>query len=262
MHLMVYAAYGRAGVYMLREYCRRLGIGHTEEEISELANTLMALPQDHPLARLLGESPDFRSKAGLADALLHPQDRAYTVPQLFDFLRRCRMALGRWVRQAPYLPHCGALAATPHRNQLTRLPEKEQYVAVELLRGTMLRHSLIAYRNDRMGDNQPVRFDGDEWPNYKPIRLSETTSVQKRLPPGAAAVLINQAHTDTDLFLPIDAQEKRWYDRIDNRRSIAEIIASTGSGDGRLRARAFFERLWWYDQVVFDASKESSSVPI
>ena len=27
MNLMVYAAYGRAGVYMLQEYCRRLGIG-------------------------------------------------------------------------------------------------------------------------------------------------------------------------------------------------------------------------------------------
>src|SRR5262249_9210010 len=27
MHLMVYAPYGRAGVYLLQEYCRRLGIG-------------------------------------------------------------------------------------------------------------------------------------------------------------------------------------------------------------------------------------------
>ena len=34
---------------------------------------------DEYLARLLGEAPDFRTKAGLADALLHPQDRACTV---------------------------------------------------------------------------------------------------------------------------------------------------------------------------------------
>ena len=88
MHLMVYAAYGRAGVYMLQDYCRRLGIGNTEKEIRDLANTLRALPQDHPLARLLGESADFRSQAGLADALLHPRDRAYTVPELFDFVER------------------------------------------------------------------------------------------------------------------------------------------------------------------------------
>ena len=55
LHLMVYATYGRAGVYMLQEYCRRLGIGHTDKEIQELATTLTALPHTHPLARLLGE---------------------------------------------------------------------------------------------------------------------------------------------------------------------------------------------------------------
>ena len=30
MYLMVYAPYGRAGVYMLQDYCRRLGIGTSE----------------------------------------------------------------------------------------------------------------------------------------------------------------------------------------------------------------------------------------
>ena len=36
MYLMVYAPYGRTGVYMLQDYCRRLGIGTSEQEISEL----------------------------------------------------------------------------------------------------------------------------------------------------------------------------------------------------------------------------------
>ncbi|MEA1976796.1 MAG: class I SAM-dependent methyltransferase, partial [Chloroflexota bacterium] len=138
VHIMVYAAYGRAGVCMLQEYCRRLGIGDSDEEIHELANTLMSLPQDHPLARLLGESPDFRSKAGLADAILNPQDRAYTAPQIFEFIDRCDLAFGRWVRQAPYLPQCGGLAKTAHSSRLAQLPEVERYAAVELFRGTMV----------------------------------------------------------------------------------------------------------------------------
>ena len=62
MHLMVYAAYGRVGVYMLQDYCRRLGIGDDDKELKDLADTLMALPRDHPLARLLGDSPDFRTR--------------------------------------------------------------------------------------------------------------------------------------------------------------------------------------------------------
>ena len=116
MDLMVYAPYGRAGVYMLQEYCRRLGIGHTDQEIRVLAVTLAALPPHHPLARLLAESPDFQHKDALADALLHPQDRAYSVPQLFDLIEGCGLKFGRWVRQAPYLPGCGRLGRnTPCR---------------------------------------------------------------------------------------------------------------------------------------------------
>ncbi len=73
MHVMLYAPYGRAGVYMLQDYCRRLRIGWSSAEISDLAETLKALPPDHPLAPLLRNSPDFASTAGLADALLHPR---------------------------------------------------------------------------------------------------------------------------------------------------------------------------------------------
>jgi hypothetical protein len=265
---MVYAPYGRAGVYMIQEYCRRLGIGHSDREIRDLAQTLTALPQRHPLARLLGESPDFQRKDALADALLNPQDRAYTVPQLFDLIERCGLAFGRWVRQAPYLPQCGNLSQTPHAARLTSLPLKEQYAAAELFRGAMLRHSLIAFRADRPGGSPVPRLDGDEWLAYIPLRLPETAVVQKRLPSEAAAVLINTAHTDPDLVLPLDAVELRIVEAIDSRRSIAQIIQflslsnPASSPDLTEMARRLFEQLWWYDQVVFDASPSSADAPI
>ncbi len=60
--------------------------------------------------RFSATHPTSPNKAGLADALLHPQDRSYSVPQLMDFLDRSGLAFGRWIRQAPYLPWCGALA--------------------------------------------------------------------------------------------------------------------------------------------------------
>src|SRR5262249_19518070 len=50
LYLMVYAPYGRTGVYMLQEYCRRLGIGTSPHEIGELMAALRALPENHPLA--------------------------------------------------------------------------------------------------------------------------------------------------------------------------------------------------------------------
>jgi len=259
LHLMVYAPYGRAGVTLLQDYCRRLGIGHSAQEIRDLAATLTALPRAHPLARLLAESPDFQSPDGLADALLNPQDRAYSVPQLFDWLQRGGLRFGRWLRQAPYLAQCGSLAGTPHAARLAALPPMEQYAAVELWRGTMLRHSLIAYRADRPGDSHLPRFDQDDWLGYVPLRLPETISVRERLPAGAAAALINRSHSDPDLVLFVDAAELQMVEAIDGRRSIADIVqglAGPAASQRRLReqARNLFQRLWWYDQVVFDAA--------
>ncbi len=259
LHLMVYAPYGRAGVTLLQDYCRRLGIGHSAQEIRDLAATLTALPRAHPLARLLAESPDFQSPDGLADALLNPQDRAYSVPQLFDWLQRGGLRFGRWLRQAPYLAQCGSLAGTPHAARLAALPPMEQYAAVELWRGTMLRHSLIAYRADRPGDSHLPRFDQDDWLGYVPLHLPETISVRERLPAGAAAALINRSHSDPDLVLFVDAAELQMVEAIDSQRSIADIVQclvdpASSRRTLRERARSLFQRLWWYDQVVFDAA--------
>jgi SAM-dependent methyltransferase len=259
MHLMVYASYGRTGVYMLQDYCRRLGVGTSLDEIRDLATTLAALPREHPLAHLLGTAPDFRTPSGLADALLHPQDRAYTVPELFDWLRRSGLRFGRWVRQAPYSGRCGALARSPHAERVARLAPEAEYAAVELFRGTMVRHAFVAYLGSHSDDSPLIQFDDDDCSRYVPIRQTRTICVDddQRVPAGAAAVLINQSHTDPDLVLSIETDEKSLFDAIDGKRTISEIAenAKTDSNRvGRELARDLFERLWWYDQVVFDAS--------
>jgi SAM-dependent methyltransferase len=250
LHLMVYAPYGRAGIYMLQDYCRRLGIGHSDAEIRDLAASLKALPLDHPLAPLLRNSPDFATSAGLADALLHPRDRSYSVPQLMQFLDRAGLEFGRWLRQAPYLPWCGALASTPHHSTLIELTAEEQYAAMELFRGTMVRHSAVAYRKGRLAQNAPLDFDGDAWVRYTPVRPPDTIVVRDRLPRGATAVLINRNHIYTDLYLPIDDRQERLLENIDGTRTIAEIC---GRSDRDL-ARDFFRQLWRWDQIVLDTS--------
>src|SRR5262249_12173350 len=134
----------------------------------------------------------------------------------------------------------------------------EQYAAVELFRGTMIRHSMVAYRND-CPDPQRVTFAGDTWLRYVPLRMPDTICVQERLPPGAAGVLINQTHAYRDLIMPIDSTEKRLFDSIEGRANIGGIVERTlPSSETKSQldmARSFFEKLWWHDQVVFDASR-------
>jgi SAM-dependent methyltransferase len=247
LHLMVYAPYGRAGVYMLQDYCRRLGLSATAAGIDDLLASLKALPTDHPIATLLRHAPDFADRAGVADALLHPQDRAYSAPQLFELLERADLTFGRWVRQAPYLPWCGALATMPHHARLAALPAEAQYAAIELFRGTMVRHAVIAFRSDASQPSEAT-FEGDAWRDYRPVRVCDTQVIRERLPPGAAAVLINRNHTFNDLYLPIDAREAQWLAAVDGSSTIAEIGGKTDA------ARSFFQQLWRWDQVVFDTA--------
>ena len=189
--------------------------------------------------------------------MLHPLDRAYTVPELYAWLERCGMSFGRWVQQAPYLAQCGMIAKTPHAARLASLAAPVQHAAVELFRGTMIRHNLIAYRDDRAGENQPITFVGDQWSTYVPIALPSTVCVRERVPPGSVAVLINRAHPFPDLFLSVDASESRLLGAIDGTRTLAEILelVAEDSGGEHGRALRFFERLWQYDQIVFDASR-------
>ena len=257
MNLMVYAPYGRAGIYMMQEYCRLLGISSSNEDLRDLSDTLKALPADHPLSRVLRGAKDFDHPEALADALLHPLDRAYTVPQLYDWLARCDMSFGRWVEQACYSPKCGSIAKTPHAHKVATLPLPAQHAAVELFRGTMIKHKFIAYRDDREAASQPINFVGDEWRNYVPIRLPWTVSVRERVPPGSVAVLINRAHPFTDIILPINKFEDRLLDKINGKRTLAEVLRATGKDCDEHEALNFFERLWQYDQIVFDASCET-----
>jgi hypothetical protein len=115
---------------------------------------------------------------------------------------------------------------------------------------------VVVYRNAA----QPVSFEGDAWLGYVPIRMPDTICVQERLPPGAAAVLINRSHTYKDLFMPIDPTEKRLFDATDGNSRIGDIVERQSPASQKQSlldiARGFFERLWLYDQVVFDVSHQ------
>lgn len=252
MYLMVYAPYGRTGVHMLQEYCRRLGVGTSPQEIKDLTMVLRGLPQHHPLISMFRGARESLEADALVDALLNPRDRTYSVPQLYDFVERNDLQFGRWYWQAAYSPRCGAIADTPHGPRLTALPEREQYLEMELWRGLISNHDFVAYSGEVNHEQLQVRFDDDRYLNYVPVRRAWTTCIEERLPPGIAGALINQTHVFDDLYIFVDEQQKRLYKAIDGRRTIAEILDQEKDTSG---ARDFFEKLWWHDQTVFDTSK-------
>ncbi len=161
---------------------------------------------------------------------------------MFALLDAAGLRFGRWTRQAPYLPQCGSMRELPHGRRIAALPVADQYAAMELYRGTMVRHSFTAQR----ADEPPVeiRFDDDAWQRLVPVRTTTSIAVTERVPQGVAAALLNQAHTDPDLVLFATDEQHRAFDLIDGRRSFGDI------GDDV----EFFERLWQHDLIVVDAS--------
>ena len=101
LEAMVYAPYGRTGVAMMQEYCRLLGVEPTSSDVAELVDALRELPLHHPLSHLLRDTPDSADDDALADALLNPRERAYSVPDVMSWLERAGLRFGRWIRQAP-----------------------------------------------------------------------------------------------------------------------------------------------------------------
>jgi len=247
--LMVYARYGRIGVYLLQDYCRRLGVGTSADELTDLVATLRELPLGHALSRLLRESRDFVDDDALADALCNPRDRAYSVHELLGLVGGAGLRFGRWERQAPYLPDCGAISETPHAARIAELPVVEQYSLLELFRGTMTRHTAIAFDADD-ATSGALDFADPAVGGWVPMLMPTAIAVEERLPPGAAAALINRAHDDTDLVLFANRAEYEIFQSIDGDLTIAELGAP---------AARFVERLWRHDLVVLDTTAAGSA---
>lgn len=244
LQLMVYGTYGRFGVSMLRELNRRLGVAPTLDGLDDLARMLKELPVGHPMSHLLREAPDFNDRDALADALLNPRERSYTVPELFDLLTDAGLRFGRWVRQAPYRPQCGAMRDLPQGSRLAGMADSDQYAAMELFRGTMARHDLIAYRDDAPLPAVPVDWTSDSRAEYVPMIPATVVVVEEGLPPGMAAALINRAHIDRDLVCFLTSDELECFRVIDGGTPISAIGEPTPR---------FMERLWMHDLVLIHA---------
>ena len=64
MHLMVYAPYGRAGIYMLQEFCRGIGIQASDDEIRDLIAALVRVAVGTSVSTPAARGPGLPSRGG------------------------------------------------------------------------------------------------------------------------------------------------------------------------------------------------------
>jgi ubiquinone/menaquinone biosynthesis C-methylase UbiE len=155
MGLMVYATYGRTGVYQMQSLMQLINANETDHaaEIERTQQILDCLPGTNWFKRGEALYGDHRNgDAGIYDLLLHPQDRAYTVGQLYEWLvdgHGLNIELTDVERgRSSYLPHLLMGTRPPSVLAAIRaMPLRRQYEIAELFHGRVQTHSFYATRS-------------------------------------------------------------------------------------------------------------------
>ncbi len=92
MCLMVYAKYGRTGVYQIQELMRMVNknTASLQEEVKNGWSIMKGLPASNWYVRGKALISDIHTMGdiGLYDLFLHKQDRCYSIPELYDFVNK------------------------------------------------------------------------------------------------------------------------------------------------------------------------------
>lgn len=225
MMIMLYGTYGRTGVYQMQELVRRFNAGEEDMQV-KIGNTkavLECLPKTNWFKRgedLIGDHKEL-GDTGVVDVFLHPQDRAYTVDEVYELVEGCGLRLIELIDQGrsqymveSYIRHPGLLEKTG------RLSRRRQQAIAELVAGNLTRHNCYVARDaDRVArlddvKNVPFYFldpPGDiaEWMEHHP----------------GQAVSVKSTLYQSNLEIRPGKYTRHIFKYLDGARSLKEIFA-------------------------------------
>lgn len=213
--LMVYAPYGRSGVYPLQEAFGDLLHGTPKERLKAARAIYARLPDGHPFKRNTVVVDHEQGDAGFYDLLLHSQDRPYTIRQLHETLRAAGLAAtGSPQAYAydpkPFLPDPGLLYGM---DDLARMDLAEK------LRGTIKTHVLYAAPAGR-AEGRVAAPAPEMVPHFKGgsgARIAQAIAKKGVLP-------LNLGGEKAEI--PVSGAVVSLLRHVDGRRTLAEIAAA------------------------------------
>lgn len=155
MGIMVYGTYGRLNIYPLQECFSYINenVTDNQEKIENTKSILKCLPKNHFTYMnelVVGEFQN-AGDSGLYDLLLHSQDRAYTVPDIYDWVEGCDLNIigfldtvekMRGYKVENYIKDESTL------EMIKKLPLKKQQSIAEILNGKQSKHLFYVGKND------------------------------------------------------------------------------------------------------------------
>lgn len=237
MGLMVYATYGRTGVYQMQKLMRLIHSDKADAntKIRNTSSILNTLPESNWFKRGEELHNDHKlGNAGIYDLLLHSQDRAYTTGELFDWIQDMHglnlefsdVQRGR----APYLPRMAFGKMQPANiNDITSLPLRKQYEIAELAIGNIITHSFYATASNnckaQYGDVEHVPFFYHE-PLTGPL-MAQVFNTNRGLP-----FALSHEHSGVNLMVNPGKYGAKILLHIDGKKTFQEIFDTVRSEFG------------------------------
>jgi len=219
MGLMVYAPYGRTGVYHVQAMLRMLGEdGTPQERLARAHGLVAALPDSNWLKRnpLVADHID-QGDAGFYDLLLHSRDRAFSVPEVAALAEGAGLAVTGFVEPVRYdpLPLIGDADIAARVRGLSWI---ERCAFAELMTGSLKTHVFyVVRRGDAAG--AVARPGPDMVP--VPVRLNPAEVAPVLQAKGEIAVDLDGAK----ISLPLSPLACALLARIDGERPISALQA-------------------------------------
>jgi len=230
MVLMLYGAAVRTGVYMLQDAFRRMGVVQTSQGVAQVRQILRELPSRHYAQDYIRAADELKKDVAIVDTFLHPQDRAYTVPQVLELVEGAGLEFQNWVDNFSYWRNGGWGPDSAIAAAVDPLRPSEHWAAVEML-GLATGMHMFTVRHP--GDVAQVDFERDDWPSFVP-----------HWAPGLA-------RKEQGLFQrgPYDLKcsqlEQFVIDGVDGKRTIGEIVGVPALEQVPDEfGRRYFEHLW------------------
>ena len=228
--VMLYAKYGRTGVYLLQSVFRDLGLRQDDASLRMVKDTMSLLPPDHLVASYLKLAPDLQYDAGLVDTFLHGRDRSYTVDDCIDLVTSAGLVFQGWLSKAPYYPHDVFAPESELYAALNALPETKTWSVMDRLNTNNGCHFFMACRPDRPKQGYTIDFSTRDSLDYVPL------------------MRFNCGISGTEIFRPdwrlgLTSAQLAFVQYVDGRRTIREIAAAVAqSGQSPHSSTAYLER--------------------
>lgn len=179
MNLMVYGTSLRLGVYMMQEVFQILGFKQIKEDVNITRETINSLYQDHVLCRYLKFATDLNYDGAIVDTFLHPQDRSYSVKEIYEFTRKAKLEFLSWCDNMEYSLKGAIPDAHPlwqKINSINITDEDKHHIHDLLIQDRGTHRWLCAHPS--YVEKCKINFEGSEYLTYS-IYLHRTAKVIK-----------------------------------------------------------------------------------